>query len=190
VRLDASNAPDLNFYVNLPEINLPDVTLPEVNLPSNIEMPSMPEIPPLPSLNLPSLDSNAVLGDLDPTVLLGLVLVVVVASAGASGSATEASSLGKKRAKKKTPLEIPYHAAARLAYDAWLEAHPDESYDEAAYLAFQSIYEAHAVAEATSKKLLRDLHNFSNEPPPEPPVRRVSEPKATAPLKGKFFFAS
>ena len=188
--------PDLKFYVNFPEVKVPNIEMP--TMPA-IDMPTIPslekiDLPSMPTLDIPSLEKLDIpsVGGVDHNILVpavGLAVVAIVA-ASAGGGSSGATTKAKKK-KKKNVYEIPYHAAARLAYDKWLEAHPDETYDEAAYLSFQRLYEEQAVAEATAKKLARDLQGFANEPIPEPVVRQIPERETVAvPPKGRFFFAN
>jgi hypothetical protein len=195
--LHASNL-DSQFYVNLPEVKLPELNIPNIKLPDlklpdipNIAVPEFPSIPSMTNFNLPSLDAKS-FSEMDSNVLipaLGLVVFVILTASATGGASGTAESTVKR--KKKNVLDIPYHAAARLAYDAWLDAHPNETYDEAAYQSFQILYESKAAAEAKSKKLARDLDRFSNKPLPEPVARTVTKRESPVESKsGKFFFAS
>lgn len=176
--------------VDLSDVKLPDISrmkLPEISMPS-VGMPSMD------AFKVPSMDMKA-FGSLDTDLVLpvagvsALLLLGLVATASSSGKGASPSASKKRKKIKVNPLDIPYHAAAQLAYTQWLEAHPDYGWDDAAYQSFQTSFERHAVAEATAKKLKRDLQNFTNEPLPEPQPRRESE-KPTTKGSGVFFFAN
>lgn len=54
-------------------------------------------------------------------------------------------------------ITIPYDAAARLEFTAWLATHPDAANSEDTFAKFKPLYEAKAVAEVTVKKQTRDL---------------------------------
>jgi len=191
--------------IEIPEIPKLNIEIPEMPK-INIVMPDMPEMP---QINLPAIDLKAVdmasdaLGfDMTiPVIGLGVVAVVLaLASAGGSSESQEggssSSSMGsgrpKKKAQKKNPLEIPYDAAARLSYDAWCEAN-DEAFNEGGYAHFREIFNAKAVADATAKKLARDLNMFKNEAPKAPAPRKLSPPKPTKTKPAidddAFFFA-
>lgn len=62
-------------------------------------------------------------------------------------------------AAKPEPIDvsIPYDAAARLEFTAWLATHPDAVNGDDTFAKFKPLYEAKAVAEVTVKKQLRDL---------------------------------
>ena len=181
--------------VDLSDLKLPemsDLKLPEMSLPSM-------EIPSMEALDVPNMDIKA-LGNIDVNLVLPIVGVSAVLLLGlmaaASSSNKDAKPSGAIKKSKKTKaysLAIPYHAPAQLAYKQWIEAHPDYSWDDAAYKSFQTLFESHAVAEATAKKLKRDMQNFANEPLPEPQPRRISKKtkvaKATK-ASGDLFFAS
>lgn len=138
------------------------------------------------------------LGSIDPAVALPVVGVIVVAAlaAIASGSSSSTSSDddasgrsataspakksrggGAAASKPKVDVSIPYNAAARLAYDNWCQAN-EETYKEEAFAAFESLYVQKSVADATAKKLERDLASFVNEAPKTPPPRKITPRKA------------
>ena len=124
-------------------------------------------------------------------VKLGFRLVSVIA--GNQGEAVSTMQKKKRKKKKSIPLEIDYHAAARLAYQAWLDEHPDEKASPDAYEEFQELYEASAVALATAKKRERDLQAFDNTPAKPIPPRKITTKKVqatTTSSTGDFFFAS
>jgi len=207
--MELPKVPDLGS-LNLPKVDLQSIELPKVDF-SSVEMPEMPniELPKIdlkaismpdidvPSFNLPGLPSSIDIptggGDLTTlptaTVLagVGLVAVVLVLSAASAAGGGEESSSAAGRASKRAgqqqnSLAIPYDAAARLAYDEWC-AKNDESFDEAGYTQFRKVYNTKAVADATAKKIARDLAMFKNEAPKEPPPRKIAPPKTTP--KGK-----
>ena len=77
-----------------------------------------------------------------------------------------------------------------MAYDSWCEAN-DQKYNEAAYEAFEKLYEQQAIAQATAKKLQRDLDGFVNEAPKAPPPRKVtSTPVVERKQEKEMFFAN
>ena len=149
---------------------------------------------------------SASTGGLDTNVIIaaavGLATVVAVASATsggggdgiAVGSGVGGSSRRRSRAQANV-LAIPYDAPARLAYQSWLDEHPDEKWNEPAYTAFASAYHELAVAEARQKKLARDLATFANKPWPEPAPRPAPRVKIvpegeTKTSRGGLFFAT
>ena len=141
-------------------------------------MPSMPDIPS-------TLDMNVALP------VAGVALLAAIAAVATSGSSDNKSSTfqSSQRNKKRNgpDVSIPYDSAARQAYDAWCQAH-DESFNEAAYAHFQTLYERQAIAQATWKKMCRDMEAFNNEPPKSPPPRQIREKKL--PAVKEMFFAS
>mgnify|MGYP005850566891 CR=1 FL=1 len=151
------------------------------------------EIPPMGTLQVPKVDIDA-LGNIDADLVLpiaGVSAVVLLGLLAVGSSSNKDSSSGASKKSKKIkgkPLDIPYHAAAQLAYAKWLEAHPDQSWDRGAYESFQALFESQAVAEATAKKLKRDMESFANKPLPKPQSRRISEKKTTS--AAPFFFAT
>jgi len=176
--------------VDLSGLKLPDFSnlkVPETNLPP-IEIPSMG------ALQVPKIDVTVIGNNFDANLVMPMagvsVSIVVLLGLLAVGSNKVSSSSASKKSKKtkSTPLDIPYHAPAQLAYAEWLEAHPEESWDDAAYQSFQTLFESHAVAEATAKKLKRDMESFANKPLPDAQPRRILE-KTIKPV-GRFFFAS
>ena len=150
----------------------------------DLELPKveMPEMPEMPEISFPALDMQSSLdlpGDvsLSPAAAGALAILGLIAVMSASGSADDEGGAGssprkKRRRKKAPPLAIPYDAASRLAYDAWCAAN-DQNSNEDAYDYFKELYEAQAVAEATSKKMQRDLDAFQNQPKPEMPERSI-----------------
>lgn len=130
--------------------------------------------------------------------VVALAAVAAIATAtGGSASATEsgASAQPNRRQRRGKPnaLAIPYDAPARAAYQAWLDDHTGEKWNEPAFLAFEKAFHAHAVAQATEKKLARDLATFANKPWPEPAPRPAPRPKAPEEpqtSRGGLFFAS
>lgn len=165
--------------IQLPEMpEMPKITMPE--LPA-IDMPDIPNID-LPSMGVPAQDLEL------PAVVIGLAVVIAafiaVGSSGVQGASSPSSSPTKqskkkpKKAGKADQLAIPYDAASRLAYDAWCKAN-DETFNEGGYEHFRNVFNAKAVADATAKKLARDLAEFKNEAPKPPPPRKISPPKPT-----------
>jgi hypothetical protein len=57
---------------------------------------------------------------------------------------------------------VNYDAAAQFAYGMWC-AENDAKVNAEAYIRFKKKYEEKAVADATAKKLARDLNNFTNQ---------------------------
>ena len=210
--MNLPKVPDLGS-VNLPKVDLQSIELPKVDF-SSVEMPEMPELPKIdlkaismPDIDVPSFNPAGLPSSIDiptgggdvttlPTAAVlagvGLVAVVLVLSAAAAGGGGEVSSSAAaaaagrapKRAGQQNSLAIPYDAAARLAYDDWC-AKNDESFDEAGYAQFRKVYNTKAVADATAKKIARDLAMFKNEAPKEPPTRKIAPPKMTTTPKDK-----
>ncbi|GAX19138.1 hypothetical protein FisN_3Lh080 [Fistulifera solaris] len=60
---------------------------------------------------------------------------------------------------KPEPIDvsIPYDAAARLDFTAWLASHPEAVNDDTTFAKFKPLYEAKAVADVIVKKQMRDL---------------------------------
>lgn len=189
----------IKISFDLPTIDMPDIKVPSLNLKS-IELPSI-DLPSmqLPSIDLPSIDfANPDLAL--PVIGLGLaaVAVAVLAAGGGEGrgGSTDTAATAKKSNNKASQLyAIPYDAAARLAYDSWRREHGDAPFNEEGYVHFQEIYIAKAVADATSKKLARDLEiSFANKARPPAPPRQIAIPPTTpktenATEKQPFFFA-
>ena len=199
---------DLSNLPSLSDLKLPNIA--DVNLPSvdNWKMPDMPAMPSLPS-SLGNggegvtklLDSTGSSGS-NTLIVVGtafvLFLGVMAVTASAMGADTEGGQAGsrtvlkKKQKSKVNLLAIDYHAPARLAYQEWLSNHPDEKANADAYAVFEALYEANAVALATSKKIARDLEAFDNKPAKPVPPRTIMPKKTTPPptKSGTFFFAS
>ena len=181
--------------IELPSVD--DIKLPEISLP-DISLPDMP--------SLPSLGGGEAGGAVDDTLIMGvgaavLLVGVLAAMASSLGDDGEANSSGgasapkkKRKTKQQQLLEIDYHAAAKLAYQTWLDEHPDQKSIPGAYEAFETLYEEHAVALATAKKMARDLQAFDNTPVKPIPERRITPKKAPTPPvtegEASFFFAS
>lgn len=91
---------------------------------------------------------------------------------------------GKRRAKPAKSafnVEIPYDAATRLAYDEWRREHNSAPYSEEGYSVFRKMYTAQAIADATTKKLTRDMESlFDNRAQPPVPPRQVSQNSASS----------
>lgn len=183
----------------LPPMQMPDIALPPMLMP-NFALPSLDQKSiELPSINLPSMDfrlmdfSNFGAPDLQvpPPVVIGLCLAVsAVLIAGRGSSDTGAVSENSRKSKSTLKYEIPYDAAARLAYDAWCRDHGDAPFNAKGYAHFREIYEAKAVADATSKKLARELTVFENKARPSAPHRQVAARSTTKEsAKVPFFFA-
>jgi hypothetical protein len=110
--------------------------------------------------------------------VLGLAAIAAVVSGGKSGtesntgSSTSTNSPSKsppKPKEKKADVSIPYDAAARLAYDAWVATNEGVKTSEETYAAFKTMYEDTVIAEVTAKQKARDLANFDpNKPKPKP----------------------
>ena len=181
------------FLDNAADMKMPDIKLPDISVPDMPDMPSLGDA----SAVMDKLMGASSGGGNDNTIMLGgaaaaVVLLGVMASAASSSGGGEApSAAGKPNAKRKTKqqqlLEIDYHAAARLAYQNWLRDHPDEKSKPDAYEAFEALYEANAVALATSKKAARDLQAFDNTPAKPIPPRQITPKKKHAP---PLFFAN
>jgi hypothetical protein len=146
---------------------------------------------------------GGILGSLPPDIgiaalgVLGLAVIAAAVSGGGSGSESSAgsssssSSPSKSSPKlqvKKTDVSIPYDAAARLAYDAWVASREEAKASEEAYASFKAMYEETVIAEVIAKQKARDLANFDpNKPTPKPrptppapkPVGVVVVPVAT-----------
>ena len=165
---------------------LPDVMLPKMDLPG-LQIPSTDGIPTLhlESTNFPVFDSEIAFPIFG---LLSVFVLGVLASRSSDGVIIRKEESAKKAAEKL--LAIPYHAPAKMAYQAWLEDHSNEVYDEAAYQSFEKLYEAQAIAEATAKKLGRDLKRFDNKPIPEPIAAQEAPLNSLEKSKGNFFFAN
>lgn len=157
------------------------------------------------------LEAAGDLFSLPPEVLAGVGLValagIALAALGggdSSGDSTAAAAPAKKKAPaKKAPkvdVSIPYDAAARMAFDAWVAGQEKADSSDKAYGMFKTLYEAQAVAEVTAKQKARDLANFDpSKPPPAPrpapkkeaaPVAAVQEPVATVDASKTPFFAA
>jgi hypothetical protein len=134
----------------------------------------------------------SVLGDL-PLPAVGLSVLALVAIAALSnkdkdGSATTTSASGStkkaataaapKKSKAAAQLEIPYDAAARFAYDTWRRENGNAPFNAQGYAVFEELYVSQAIAEATAKKLKRDMEAFDNRPRPPVPPRQVTTPRA------------
>jgi hypothetical protein len=130
----------------------------------------------------------SVLGDLPlPAVGLSvLTLVAIAALSNKDGSATTTSASGStkktaatpKKSKAAAQLEIPYDAAARFAYDTWRRENGNAPFNAQGYAVFEELYVSQAIAEATAKKLKRDMDAFDNRPRPPVPPRQVTTPRA------------
>ena len=122
-----------------------------------------------------------------------LAVGIITVSVGGGGDRDEASShtsetvVAKKQKAPSTPkidVSIPYDAAARLAYDAWLVAQGAQD-TEATYVNFKAAYYDMAIAQVTAKQKARELVNFDPnktvvvvETPPKPPAS--APPKVAA----------
>jgi len=189
---------------DLPSVDLQSIVMPKMDLDS-IQLPEMPAMPKItmPAIdmpNMPSIDLQSMglpAQDLElPVVVIGLAVLIAtfiaVGNSGGTGDvqgATSSSSPVAKQSKKKPKkggkadqLAIPYDAASRLAYDAWCTAN-DETFNEGGYAHFRDVFNAKSVADATAKKLARDLAEFKNEAPSPPPPRKIAPPKPTTPKK-------
>lgn len=71
----------------------------------------------------------------------------------------------------------------RLAYDDWCKAN-DEVFNEGGYEYFRETFSAHAVADATAKRLGRDLAMFKNKAPTPPPQNISSQKPAASNVDG------
>ncbi|CAB9503967.1 expressed unknown protein [Seminavis robusta] len=118
-------------------------------------------------------------------VLLGIAAVVSGSSSGETASSGSAPRAPRRKAGKQADVSIPYDAAARLAYDAWVESQEDVKASEEAFVAFKTMYEETAVAAVTAKQKARNLASFDPtkpkpqprpEPTPKPPTAKAPKP--------------
>lgn len=149
----------------------------------------LPEIPDLdiPSVSIPSIDLKSIdissvsnlSGDL-PLEVIGLsIAAIVLLFLGGGGKESTSRQRGVSSSRSLTT--VPYDAAAQMAYGEWIAEHENEKVNAAAYAHFKKLYEAKAIADATSKKLSRDLANFKNEAPPV--TKRQIAPQVEPPKK-------
>jgi hypothetical protein len=169
----------------LTSFKVPDT--PSIDLKS-IDMPAM-------DISMPSMDG--IMGDLPlPVIGAGLaVLAVLALAAGGGDGKSDNSSPKKTKRGRASSLEIPYDASSRLAYDTWCQEHEKAKFNPDAYDLFREMFEKKAIADATSKKLARDLAAFDNTARPVAPPRQITVKKAVAPKKknvddGTPFFAA
>ena len=125
--------------------------------------------------------------------LLGLVAALIAWDNGDQTDGGESSAARKSMRKPRKialNLAVPYDAGARLAYDAWCNAN-DAVYNEGGYEHFREVFNAKAVADATAKKLGRDLAMFENKAPTPPPRNISSRKPAASNINGDsaLFFA-
>ena len=181
IEMKSVQLPDFEVpSIELPSIDLKSVKLPDIGMPS-IDIPAIDlKSIEMPTINIPGLPESIDQSVLLPAIGVGLA-AIVLASAGGGGGSTSS----------KVDLSIPYDAAARLAYDQW-RTDNNEKFNAEAYMAFRKKYEANAIADATSKKLARDLNSFQNKPPEPTPERiiTVKRPTEKSTEEIPFFFAS
>lgn len=174
---DAVDLDSLSSAVQLPDVsslNMPDV--------SALNMP-----------DLSSIDASSFQDNPAALAAIGLAALAAVGAASAGGESSGSSTAGggpkRRSGKQAAAIAIPYHAAARLAYEEWCKEHKEKS-NEAGFLAFQEIYESEAVAQVKAKKLHRDLDTFSNEgKKPIPPRKITTTPVPKKEPAPDFFFA-
>jgi hypothetical protein len=164
----ALQAHDLHSLVsNWPLIDLAAVTTADV---SEIQVSGLGDLP-LPAVGLS---------------VLALVAIAALSNKDKDGSATTTSASGSakkaavppKKSKSAAQLEIPYDAAARFAYDTWRRENGNAPFNAQGYAVFEELYVSQAIAEATAKKLKRDMEAFDNRPRPPVPPRQVTTPRA------------
>jgi len=171
--------------VDFPSIDLKSIELPELK---SIELPELKaiEIPDLKSIEIPDIPSVNLLGDLPlPVIGLGIAAIALLVAATRGEGGERLSSSTRQRGGTSLTT-IPYEAPAQMAYGEWIANHENEKVNAAAYAHFKKMYEAKAVADATSKKLARDLANFKNEPPPKI-ERQIKAPEKTENLDPLYF---
>lgn len=161
----------------------------------NLKVPDMPVLPSLGGEGVNKLMASSLSSTMVASVAATVIILgVFAAAANSSGSNAGNGKMSQaKKRKKASEFAIDYHSAARMAYQEWLQDHPDEKSKPDAYAAFEDLYEAHAVAIAASKKLARDLQAFDNRPAQPIPPRKMTMKKIESPSttkSSKFFFAS
>lgn len=91
---------------------------------------------------------------------LGAVLSRVTGGSSSSSTTTASSSGLSKEQPQVEPepidVSIPYDAAARLAFDEYLQSKGIE-FDEMLYSSFRPLYEDKAISDVIVKKIARDL---------------------------------
>lgn len=119
-------------------------------------------------------------------VLVLSVGAAVIATSGSNGNDADKTSKNTKVStppKVKEPkldLSIPYDAAARLAYQAWLSRQKEGAPDnEGVFQKFKEMYEIATIAKVAAKKLEQDMENFDpTKPKSKPAPAPASAPAA------------
>jgi hypothetical protein len=122
-----------------------------------------------------------------PEFAIGSVAIVgLVAIASIAGG--DGGSANKRGSKTKVDLSIPYDAAARIAYNEWVESQEGVTASDDAFASFKTLFEEKAVAEVTAKQKARDMASFDPSKPKSKP-RSTPAPKK-APVVTKAATAS
>ena len=200
VSLDSMKLPDMPELFDIqemPKIDIPK--MPQIDLPNlpNVGVPALPDFDMAKFLGIDPQSiggsSDGIVSPVVAVVLVGLVAALIASANSGTTGGGESSAARKsvrKPRKASSNLSVPYDASARLAYDAWCMAN-NEVFNEGGYEHFREIFSAKAVADATAKKLGRDLAMFKNKAPTPPPRNISSRPPAASTINGDsaLFFA-